>query len=155
MIRSCLKNDILVVFVTQHVSTLSDLLSCLLRLSAFASHLFVGCLFAGGLIGSLVGCLLVSCLFVDCLFAGSLFVDCLFAGCLFLGRLFASRLFTSSLCSLLLLSYSLFSGSVSLLLCRYLLQTVELLSIQFIEFRIDVLDRIFGSWYNDVLTAGC
>lgn len=64
-------------------------------------------------------------------------------------------LFAGCGCSLLLLSYSLFSSSISLLLCRHLLQAEEFLSVEFVELGVDVFDRVLRSGDNDVLTGAC
>ena len=52
-----------------------------------------------------------------------------FAVSCFLGSLLGLTLCICCLCRLLLLSYRLFSGSISLLLGRHLLQAVELFTI--------------------------
>lgn len=78
-----------------------------------------------------------------------------FAGTCLLGGLLGLTLCVGRLCSFLLLPYGFFGGSVSLLLCRHLLQAVEFLSVQLVQLRVDVLDRVLGSWDDDVLAGTC
>lgn len=73
--------------------------------------------------------------------------------CRLLCSLLGLRICIGGLCGLLFLSYGLFGGSVSLLLRRDLLQTVELLAVQLVQLRVDVLDRVLGAGDDDVLAG--
>jgi len=42
-----------------------------------------------------------------------------------------------------------------LLLSGYLLQAIELFSVQLVELGIDVLDGVLGAGYDDMLTRSC
>ena len=70
-------------------------------------------------------------------------------------RLLRLCLCVGRLCRLLLLSYGLLGGSVSLLLRGHLLQAVELLAVQLVELRVDVLDGVLGARNDDVLAGAC
>jgi hypothetical protein len=69
--------------------------------------------------------------------------------------LFGLSVFVLSLCGNPLLSCGLFCGSIALLLGRDLFQAVELLSVELVELRVDVLDCVFGAGDNDVLAGRC
>lgn len=45
-------------------------------------------------------------------------------------------------------------GDVPLFLVRDLLESVEFLAVEFVEFGVDVFDGVFGSGYYDVFTIG-
>jgi len=50
-----------------------------------------------------------------------------------------------------LLTFGLLCLSVSFLLARHLLQSEELLSVQLVQLRVDVFDRVFCSGNDNVL----
>jgi hypothetical protein len=68
-------------------------------------------------------------------------------------RSFNITLFLSCLCFLVQYSLSLSSFGVSFFLSRYLLQSIEFFSIEFVELRVNILDSILSSRYDDVFTS--